>query len=171
LRFENVSFPDCVAFECKGCGRCCKEQPADVNAEERRRIEKLGFFDFLNESDLSEPRLIRGREDGGCYFLTKGNGCAVHEAKPAICRLVPFVVVDWDYEQNLIIVDLPPVCDCPGISEGESLPLEALSRAAQDYVRDLQETVAKKEHMPTTDRLVLSKTRMLIMELAAEEET
>jgi Fe-S-cluster containining protein len=171
LRFENVTFPDSVAFKCKGCGRCCREQPADVTSEEKKRIEHLGFSDFLDEADLSEPRLIRSQKDGACFFLTKTRGCAVHEVKPTICRLVPFVVVDWDYEKNLIVVDLPADCDCPGVAEGNELPFELLSRAAQEYVRDLREAVAQKEKLPSTDRLVLSKTRMLIMKLAADEET
>jgi Fe-S-cluster containining protein len=168
LRFENVVFPEHISFTCKSCGRCCAEQPADVNAEEQKNIEKRGFAGFLDEQDLSEPRLIRNKKDGGCWFLNERKGCAIHEVKPAICRLVPFVVTDWDYEKNIIEVDLPADCDCPGISSGSQLPLETLSRAAQTFVHDQLTAVAKKENLPTTDAKVLSKTRLQIIKMATE---
>ncbi len=169
MRFENVVFPNHVGFRCRSCGRCCKEQPADVTAEERRRIEAKGFTDFLDENDLTEPRLIRSRQGGGCFFLTNTRGCAVHDVKPVICQIVPFVVTDWDYEKNQIEVDLPADCDCPGIYEGDQLPLETISKAAQTYVHELQGSIAKQEHLPATDPKVLSKTRQLIIKLATEE--
>ncbi len=103
--------------------------------------------------------------------MTEDNGCMVHLVKPAICRLVPFVVVDWDYKRNLIEVDLPADCDCPGVSVGDGqLPLETLGKAAQNFVRDLQVAVAKEEHLPATDPMVLSKTRLLIVKMASDEQ-
>ena len=170
LRFENVVFPDHIGFKCKGCGRCCTEQPADVTAKERAGIEAKGFTGFLDENDLTEPRLIRSRKDGGCFFLTASNGCAVNDAKPAICQLVPFVVVDWDYERNLIEVDLPADCECPGVFGGSELPLESLVKAAQTYVRDLIEAVAKQESLSPNDPKVLSKTRQLIIRQSTDPE-
>ena len=170
LRLENVVFPDNIGFKCKGCGRCCKEQPADVTAKERASIEAKGFTGFLDENDLIEPRLIRSRKGGGCFFLTASNGCSVNDVKPAICQLVPFVVVDWDYERNLIEVDLPADSNCPGIFEDTDLPLETLAKAAQTYVRDLQEAVAKQENLSPNDPKVLSKTRQLIIRQSTDPE-
>jgi Fe-S-cluster containining protein len=170
LRFENVVFPDGIGFNCKSCGRCCKEQPADVTAEERQRIEAQGFTDFLDETDLTEPRLIRNRKGGGCFFLTPNNGCLVHKVKPAICQIVPFVVTDWDYEKNLIEVDLPADCECLGINASNQIPIETIGKAAQSYVHDLTVAVAKQEHLPKNNLKVLSKTRQLIIKLAVDED-
>ena len=167
LRFENVVFPDHIGFKCKGCGRCCKEQPADVTAKELESIEAKGFSDFLDENDLTEPRLIRSRKGGGCFFLTEENGCQVHDVKPAICQLVPFVVTDWDYERDLIEVDLPPDCDCPGICEVD-LQIETLAKSAQSFVRWIQGVIAKQENLPLNDPKVLSKTRQLIIKQSTE---
>jgi Fe-S-cluster containining protein len=169
LQFENVVFPDQVSFHCKGCGRCCKEQPADVTAEDQTLIEAKGFTGFLDENDLTEPRLIRSKKDGACFFLTANNKCMIEDVKPTICRLVPFVVTDWDYKQNLIEVDLPPDFDCPGIHEGCPLPLETLAKAAQVYVRDTQNLIAKREKLHPTDPKVLSKTRQLIIKQSLED--
>lgn len=93
----------------------------------------------------------------------------IEDVKPAICRLVPFVVTDWDYKQNLIEVDLPPDFDCPGIHEGCQLPLETLAKAAQVYVRDTQNITAKREKLHPSDPKVLSKTRQLIIKQSLED--
>ena len=170
MQYENVVFPDGIGFSCKGCGRCCKEQPADVTAEERRRIENKGIKDFLDENDLSEPRLILSRKEGGCHFLTQTNQCKIHDVKPAICHIVPFLVTDWDYTKNLIEVDLPADCDCPGINSTGQIPLETIGKAAQTYVHDTQKAIAKEEKLPLNDPVVLSKTRQLIIKLAIEED-
>jgi Fe-S-cluster containining protein len=169
VQFENVVVPDQISFQCKGCGRCCKEQPADVNSEDQARIEAKGFTGFLDENDLTEPRLIRSKKDGTCFFLTANNKCMIEDVKPAICRLVPFVVTDWDYVQNLIEVDLPPDFDCPGVHEGCQVPLKTLAEAAQAYVRDTQNIIANQEKLLPTDPKVLSKTRQLIIKESIED--
>jgi Fe-S-cluster containining protein len=170
MQFENVVFPDGVGFRCKGCGRCCKEQPADVTSEERQRIENKGITNFLDQNDLTLPRLIRNRKQGGCFFLTSTNECKIQEVKPAICHIVPFVVTDWDYTKNLIEVDLPANCDCPGINDSNQLPLETISKAAQTYVHDTHKATAQIEQLPLNDPVVLSKTRQTIIKIAIDED-
>ncbi len=167
MKPQKVVFPENIGFSCRNCKRCCQEQPADVTDEERKRIEALGYKDFLDLSDLSEPLLIKARKEGGCFFLSNG-GCAVHSVKPAICRLVPFVVVDWDYEREVIEVDLPVDCACPGVRVDEPLSVDKLTKAAQAYVHGLLLLTAKQEQLPPTDKRVLSKTRLLIIKLASE---
>ncbi len=169
MQFENVVFPDGIGFRCKGCGRCCKEQPADVTSEERQRIENKGITNFLDERDLSEPRLIRNRRGGGCFFLTSNNTCKIHDVKPAICHLVPFLVIDWDYTKNLIQLDLPVDCACPGVNRSNKLPLETIAKAAQTYVLNTQKAIAQQEQLPLNDPVVLSKTRQTLIQLAKEE--
>ncbi len=170
MKFENVVFPDGIAFKCKSCGKCCKEQPADVTAEEQKSIEAKGFTDFLDENDKTEPRLICTRSNGGCFFLEKNNHCLIHDVKPAICQIVPFVVMDWDYEKNTIEVDLPADCACPGIFIGDELPIESIGKAAQKYVQNLIKAVSKEENLSVKDNEVLSKVRQLIIKLATEEQ-
>lgn len=169
MQFENVVFPDGIGFRCKDCGRCCKEQPADVTSEERQRIENKGITNFLDENDLTEPRLIRSRKGGGCFFLTSTNKCKIHDIKPAICHVVPFLVIDWDYTKNLIQLDLPVDCACPGVNYRNKLPLETIAKAAQTYVLDTQKAIAQQEKLPLADPVVLSKTRQTLIQLAKEE--
>jgi hypothetical protein len=77
-------------------------------------------------------------------------------------------VVDWDYERDIIEVDLPADCDCPGVSSGNQLPVDALVTAAQTYVQSVLNLTAKQEGLPKTDKRVKSKTRMEIIRLATE---
>ena len=164
MNFENVKFLDLVGFRCQKCGLCCREQPADLSAKEQQRIEAKGFKNFLGEIDgIEDIRFIRRKKDGSCLFLAKDNQCMIYEIRPATCRLQPFTITDWDYERNIIEVELPTECNCKGICEGEILPIEEIGRAAQTIVQDLLEITAKFVGLPTTDKITLSKTRILIM--------
>jgi Fe-S-cluster containining protein len=170
LNFENVTFPDSVGFCCKKCGLCCKEQPADLNKKEQQKIEAGRFTDFLGEIDeIEEFKFIRRKKDGGCFFLTKNNECMIYEVRPATCRLVPFTITDWDYERNIIEVELPPESECKGIFEGKTLPVEEMGRAAQTIVQDLLEITAKTLGLPITDKKILSKTRILLMGMIGQD--
>ena len=144
MEYQNVVFPDGIGFKCRGCGNCCREQPSDVNLEEQRRIEERGFTNFLEVSGLTENRLIRRKPDGSCFFLTKDNHCAIYDVRPMVCRLAPFDVVDWDYENNLIEVDIRPETECIGIFEGNELPKETMSEAAQFFVQEMPRFSIKK---------------------------
>ena len=168
MKFENVVFPDKLGFKCKRCGRCCRDAPADVNAEEQQLIESKGFTDFLDYPDGTPQRFIKRKSDGSCLFLTKENKCSIYEVRPMICRLAPFDVRDWDYEKNLIEVDFRPELICDGISAEGDVPIEVIGKAAQAFVREMLEMVAKKEGLPITSTKVLSLTRILMMGMLGE---
>ena len=85
-----------------------------------------------------------------------------------ICRLAPFDVRDWDYEKNLIEVDFRPELICDGISAEGDVPIEVIGKAAQAFVREMLEMVAKKEGLPITSMKVLSLTRILMMGMLGE---
>lgn len=163
LKFENVDFPDGIGFKCKNCGKCCKDQPADVNKEEQKRIEALGFTDFLEPPDGTDQRIIKRKKNGSCLFFTDDNKCLIYSVRPMICQLTPFDISDWDYEKDIIIVDFHPETKCPGISDKGSLPVEVLGRAAQSFVQEMLETVSKKRHLPKSNKEVLFDTRLIIM--------
>ncbi len=98
-------------------------QPPDVNKAEQKQIEAKGFKDFLERPDETGIDWIRRKKDNSCFFLTKNNTCAIYEVRPAICKLEPFTIVDYDYEKNLIELELnfPFSSCCAGICEDEKL--------------------------------------------------
>jgi Fe-S-cluster containining protein len=161
MRFENVIFPDSVGFHCKNCGVCCRNQPSDINLAEQQRIEAKGFVGFLEDPNNPQNRNIRRKKDGSCFFFTKENTCKIHDVKPSICILEPFIITDFDPKTNRIFVDLNPLAikNCKGICKGENVAPEEIGKAAQTIVKELSEIIATKTGLAVTDMRVAMLTR------------
>lgn len=164
-------FPDSVDFQCRNCGACCRLQPPDVTLAEQKQIEAKGFRDFLDCSDEKGILWIRRKQDGSCHFLTKDNKCAVYSVRPAICRMEPFTIKDYDYERNRIELELnfPFVCVCEGVCEGEKLPLEVIGNAAQAMIQKILVATAKDLKLPVTDKRVASEARARILRIYVQK--
>jgi len=165
MQYENVIFPDSVSFQCTNCGVCCKNDPPDINFKEQQRIEAKGFVNFLEDPKNPSNRNIRRKKDGSCFFLTEENTCKIHDDKPSICILEPFIITDYDNKTNRIFVDLNPlaITNCKGICTGEMIRPEEIGKAAQTIVKEILEIVAKKTGLPVTDKKVSSLTRKLLL--------
>ncbi len=163
IQFE-VIFPDSLSFQCRGCGVCCRDQPADINPKEQQRIEAKGFADFLEDPNDHSNRSIRRKQDGSCVFFTEENTCKIHDVKPSICRLEPFVIKDIDLKTNRIILALNPfaVKNCKGICRGKTEASEDIASAAQAIVEDSLEIIAAKTGLPVGDKRVVSLARKLL---------
>ena len=164
IQFTKVIFPDSVSFQCKGCGVCCRDQPADINLKEQKHIESKGYVDFLEDPNDPNNRSIRRKQDGSCVFFTTENTCQIHDVKPSICRLEPFIIKDIDVKTGRIILALNPLAakNCKGICRGETETSEDIARAAQAIVVEFSEIIAAKMGLPVEDRRVVSLTRKLL---------
>jgi Fe-S-cluster containining protein len=142
-----------------------------VNAAERKRIESKGFKDFVDFSDEKRIMWIRRKQDGSCFFLTKENKCAVYSLRPAICRLEPFTIKDFDYEKNQIELELnfPSACACEGVFEGQKVPYEVIAKAAQMVVQKILLVTSKDLNLPVTDKKVASEARARILRIGVEK--
>ena len=140
-------------------------QPPDVNKAEQKQIEAKGFRDFLDRPDETGILWIRRKKDDSCFFLTKDNKCAIYAVRPAICRLEPFTIVDYDYEKNKIELELnfPFSSCCIGICEEETLPKEEIAKAAQVLVQKILALTAKDLDLPITDKRVCAETRSRLL--------
>ena len=163
-------FPRNVGFRCSNCGACCRVQPPDVNPVERRLIEGQGFKDFLDRTDEMGIRWVRRQKDGSCHFFTKDNKCAIYEVRPAICRLEPFTIVDFDYGRNKIELELnyPFSCCCEGVFEGETLHIEEMAKAAWAIVQKILAVTARDLRLPENDAKVFSEVRSRILRRCVE---
>lgn len=109
-------------FHCTMCGQCCEGRggiivgPAD--------LARLAAFLHLAEAtvaeryaELSNGKLkLRVGSDGRCVFFRAGQGCSVHEGKPAICRAWPFFRGNIEDPMSLRLAkDF-----CPGIARDVS---------------------------------------------------
>jgi Fe-S-cluster containining protein len=164
LHVENVIFPASIGFHCKNCGVCCRDQPPDINLKEQQRIEAKGFVDFMEAPNDPDNRNIRRKKDGSCFFFTQENTCKIHDIKPSICVLEPFIITNFDFKTNRIFVDLNPLAakNCKGIYNGEIIAPEGIAKAAQTIVKECLELVAAKTGLLVTDKRVVSLTRKLL---------
>ena len=145
-------------------------QPPDVNKAEQKQIEAKGFKDFLDRPDETGIAWIRRKKDDSCFFLTKNNNCAIYEVRPAVCRLEPFTITDYDYEKNRIELELnfPFSACCIGTLEEKTLPVEEIGKAAQTLVQKILALTAKDLNLPVTDKRVYSETRSRLLRRGVE---
>jgi Fe-S-cluster containining protein len=100
-------------------------------------IARLGAFLRLDSDEfilryaerIGEKVKIRTAKTGRCIFFMKGTGCAVHEAKPDICRAWPFFRGNiLDSESLSLAKDF-----CPGILQ--RVNHEDFARYGRAYLR------------------------------------
>ena len=146
-------------------------QPPDINKNEQKRIEAKGFKDFVASSDGTGISWIRRKKDDSCFFLTKDNKCAIYEVRPAVCRLEPFTIIDFEFENNKIVLDLnfPFTACCLGICEGETIiSVEEIAKAAQVLVQKILVLTAKDMGLPISDKRVYAETRSRLLRRSVE---
>lgn len=97
------------AFECRRCGHCCQGEGGIVLAvkDQERLAAHLGIAvaQLLAEHTTSKGDKVHlgVREDGFCLFFQ--DGCAIHPARPDICRAWPYfrgnLLDDSSWEMSL----------------------------------------------------------------------
>jgi hypothetical protein len=140
-------------------------QPPDVNKAEQKQIEKEGFTDFLAPADETGIHWIRRKKDDSCWFLTKNNQCSIYDVRPAICRLEPFTIVDYDFDRKTIELELnfPFTLCCSGVCEEGAISVEVIGKAAQTLMQKILALTAKDMDLPITDKRVHSEARSRLL--------
>lgn len=83
-------------FQCQKCGQCCEGRGGIVLTD--HDLARLAQFLGLSMAETLEKHTetIAGKcciatgADGFCLFFRANLGCAVHEAKPDVCRAWPY---------------------------------------------------------------------------------
>lgn len=130
------------AFICRMCGVCCEGRGGIVLSEKDlvRLADHMGnsVEDFLAGAAevMSGKPVLKVGEDGFCLYYEQGLGCAVHEARPDVCRAWPYFTGNLDHESSWRMA----AGDCRGINEAaghEAFAREgAAYRLEHDLVRD-----------------------------------
>jgi Fe-S-cluster containining protein len=169
LIFENVIFPDSAGFRCKNCGVCCRIQPPDIKKAEQKKIEARGFKNFSEHPDETGIAWIRRKKDDSCFFLSN-NKCAIYDIRPAICRLEPFTIGDYDFSKNQIelILNFPFTSCCAGFCSEEELPVEEIAKAAQTMLQKILALTARDLGLQITDKRVHRETRSRLLRRTVE---
>jgi Fe-S-cluster containining protein len=144
-------------------------QPPDVNKAEQKQIEAKGYKDFLERPDETGIRWIRRKQDDSCWFH-KNDRCEIYDVRPAVCRLEPFTIVDYDYENNKIELELnfPFSACCVGTCEKETVSLREIAKAAQTLVQKILAITALDLELPLSDKRVHAETRSRLLRRQAD---
>jgi Fe-S-cluster containining protein len=160
----KVILPVSVGFKCNNCGVCCRIQPPEVDLNEQKAIEAKGYKKFLTEQDEAGLRWVKRNKDGSCIFL-ENNKCKIYPVRPTICKLEPFTIVDYNYPQKKIELDLnfPFSCACEGVSEKGAVNVEEVTKAAQAMMKKILALTARDLEMPESDKRVAAEARARIL--------
>ncbi len=131
-------------FACAMCGHCCEGEGGIVlAASDQQRL--ADHLDMAPEAMLRRFAVVSGGKhhlvsgpDGFCIFYEEGKGCAVHPARPDVCRAWPF------FRGNLLDPGSLAMAkeDCPGIATDATHA--AFQRAGVAYLR--QHGLAREGH-------------------------
>jgi hypothetical protein len=145
-------------------------QPPDVDLIEKARIEDRGFKDFLEDPDEAGMQWIKRKEDDSCWFLTKDNKCQIYDVRPSVCRLEPFTIVDYDYENNTVeLAPNFPFCEaCSGFSDDGKVERAELVKAVQVLIGKILDLTAADMELPATDKRVHAEARSRLLRRTAE---
>ncbi len=131
---------DSVRFKCHHCNHCCTDVVCLPSPWDVRRImrmtgkEPFDFIEFLSpeeieEVDADDPTwlvvdgekymmALQRDETLGCTFLDKQTRlCGIYEARPLLCRLYPFKVIE-DEQGNYQGFTLHDDVGCPKHDDG-----------------------------------------------------
>lgn len=139
-------------FTCIRCGRCCSSGPnVALTALDVCKIAKYmntswrdlaGKYFYVVIADHIPVAVLRGVGDK-CVFLRMQHGlatCTIYPARPARCRLYPFIPVSPGEVSKLEIS-----IRCPGIESGEFT--EPPWSDLEEYSRQLREHYMKLFNM------------------------
>ena len=104
-----------TAFECDGCGACCKTFPifasdADADREPRLRAETPRLAPHLQTPGW-KYKLFPLPFHETCCFLDAANRCTVYATRPAVCRA--FAAGSAQCQEARQRVGLPPLAPAP----------------------------------------------------------
>lgn len=131
---EPLWYQDGLAFQCTGCGNCCSGDPGVVWVDQEE-IQKIAEYTGMTETELRLRNTRRvgrqvsltERENGECSFLDKGTRrCTIYPVRPKQCRTWPF----WNSNLESPEAWAEAAKGCPGMGQGNFIPLEEIQRQA-----------------------------------------
>ena len=125
-----------LQFECQpGCTECCRQKGFVylTEADLARAAEFLGMsadaFEKRYVYRTSRKMRLRVPRAANCPFLLE-NGCSIHPAKPAQCRVFPF----WPELVESRREWLKTARYCPGIGKGPLIQIERARELGRELI-------------------------------------
>lgn len=157
MRFKPKPFTEPVGFRCLYCLDCCRGRHVYLTLKDIERIARTGkdpqdFLTFSIEGEKVRFVLSVREWDLGCVFHDPETGkCTIHEARPLICRIYPFMVsrkpldvegekpFEYGGERLWLYYDE----SCPGVNAEEpetTITPEEIVELGLEFERELEET-------------------------------
>lgn len=157
MRFKPKQFTEPVGFRCLYCLDCCRGRHVYLTLKDIERIAKTGkdpqdFVTFSIEGEKIRFVLSVREWDLGCVFHDPETGkCTIHEARPLICRIYPFMVsrkplgvereepFEYRGEKLWLYYDE----SCPGVNAGEPetrINPEEIAKIGLEFEKELEDT-------------------------------
>lgn len=149
-------------FSCRMCGHCCHGSggivvgPSDLpRLSAYLQVSDADFLARHTESRNGKP-MIKTGDDGYCIFFHTEKGCAIHPARPDVCRAWPY------FRGNLIDSISFGMAreDCPGIERHASHAafaregfayLHSHGILACDPAREARALIVREDELPGFD--------------------
>lgn len=137
-----------LAFDCKMCGRCCEGLGGIILTQYdlQRLYEHMGLSktEFIKSyAEMRNGKLgIKTGADGFCVFFEAGKGCAVHIAKPNVCRTWPFFRGNLVDEESLSLAKEY----CPGITP--DISFAEFQEQGKQYIKEFQLQAPAEKNAP-----------------------
>lgn len=124
-----------LAFECQGCGKCCKgpggyvwisEEDLSNMAAELKMSEKEFARKYVRNvcGDLA----LIDKGNGDCVFLDDSGKCELYHSRPVQCRTFPW----WPEIVNSRYSWENSAYDCPGFNMGPVHSLEEIEKGLKE---------------------------------------
>jgi hypothetical protein len=125
-----------LAFDCLGCGRCCRGEPGFVWISERRGREIAVSLSIVEQSFIGEfthvengRRALNESANGDCVFLEDGRRCRIYAVRPAQCRAWPF----WPASMKSASAWIRAAKKCPGMNGGAHHTFEEILEKLREF--------------------------------------
>ncbi|MDI3475668.1 MAG: uncharacterized protein PWQ79_1337 [Thermococcaceae archaeon] len=157
MRFKPKPFTGPVGSRCLYCLDCCRGRHVYLTLKDIERIAKTGkdpqdFVTFSIEGEKIRFVLSVREWDLGCVFHDPETGkCTIHEARPLICKIYPFMVsrkplgvegeepFEYRGEKLWLYYDE----SCPGVNAEEPetrINPEEIAELGLEFEKELEET-------------------------------
>jgi Fe-S-cluster containining protein len=179
---SDLNRSSAFGFSCNRCLACCRNKKIQLNPYEIARLAEnrgISTTEFIDRYTTTGGTVLRFNQDGTCIFLDD-RGCAVHPARPLVCRLYPL----GRYVHFLGVEtfsQLEPEDGCTGIvretgaiedylEEQGALPFMHAADVYLDLLWRLLERLNEQELEPTQSEIILETVRAVSDDEAGEHD-
>lgn len=137
MQLDEPWYSEGLAFECQGCGKCCRGPGGYVWINENELTAMAAALGMSEKQfarryvrNVSGELALVDKENDDCVFLNEKGQCDLYECRPVQCRTFPW----WPEIIKSRMSWENSAYDCPGFNKG---PI----RSRQEIEKNLKEKI------------------------------